>query len=366
MKRILAAQGLVTAVGVLATLFLAAAGYLIAFDPMRPTHAYCAILPDSIGLYEGNHVTMLGVPVGTVTAVEPENGSVRVEFAIDAKHPLTGQVSATTVSDTIVADRNLEVVSDNTSPARWDRKTCITKTFTPKSLTRTLEAFSTLADELTGHGDPAEQDRLRESVKAFDQATAGSGQKLNQLIKDLSAALNGRDAGIGHLGSLLDAFGSVVESIAVNWGDIKVALTQADEGLGFINEVWQRTTQIVDSLLVILPWFNTIAHKYGRSILNGLDAAVPKLELLAAQVSSLQQLIDMIPAIVSAFERFIDPQTGQARLTYAAPRVALPMESAEQVCAVVNSLAPGRCRGAENGLVNVDLVPLVLGMAGTQ
>ncbi|WP_067707337.1 MlaD family protein [Nocardia yamanashiensis] len=366
MKRFLGSQGFVTAVGVAGVLLVVVAGYLLAFDPLRKTLAYCAIMPDSIGLYEGNSVTMLGIPVGSVTGVRPENGSVRVTFDIDAEHPLYGEVSATTVSDTIVADRSLEVVSDSKSRTRWDEKSCVTKTFTPKSLTQTLEAFSNLAEELTGHGDPAEQARLRDSVRSFDRATSGTGQKLNQLIKDLSTMLDRPDAAIGHLGGLLDAFASTVESVALNWGDIKVALTQGNEGLTFINAVWGRTVQIVDSLLVILPWFNTIAHKYGQSILNGLDAAVPKLQLLAAQVGSLRQLIEMIPAVVSAFQQFLDPQTGQARITYAAPRVSLAKENAEQVCAAVNALEPGKCRGADDGLASVDLVPLVLGLAGVR
>ncbi|MEC3919349.1 MlaD family protein [Nocardia sp. CDC160] len=366
MKRLLASQGFVTTAGVALAVLVAVAGYLLAFDPMKKTLSYCAIMPDSIGLYPGNHVTMLGIPVGSVGSVTPENGAVRVDFTIDAVHPLHGAVTATTVSDTLVADRDLEVLGDNTSPDRWPESTCVTKTFTPKSLTQTLDAFSKLADQLNGDGDPAQQNRLREGVSALEQATSGTGPKLNELIKELGAALNHPDTAIGHLGASLDAFASLASSVALNWNDIKVALTQANEGLGFVNAVWGKTIEIVDSLLVILPWFNTISHKYGRSILNGLDAAVPKLKLLSAGIASLQQLLGMIPAVVTAFEQFIDPKTGQVKVGYAPPRVALPPESADQVCAAVNALLPGKCRTGENGLASVDLVPLVLRSAGAR
>ncbi|WP_405134832.1 MlaD family protein [Nocardia sp. NBC_01388] len=366
MKRLLASQGLVTAIGVGLVVLLAVAGYFLAFDPMKKTIGYCAIMPDSIGLYPGNHVTMLGMPVGGVSSVTPENGTVRVNFTVDAAYPLHGKVTATTVSDTLVADRDLEVLGDNTSGERWPENTCITKTFTPKSITQTLQAFSTLAEQLNGNDDPAQQNRLRDGVQALDRATSGTGPKLNQLIKDLGAALDHPDAAIGHLGAVLDAFASLADSVALNWGDIKVALTQASEGIGFINSVWGATVQIIDSLLVILPWFNTIAHKYGRSILNGLDAAVPKLKLIAAGVGSLQQLLQMIPAAVSAFGRFIDPQTGQVKVGYAPPRVALPPDTADQVCAAVNALRPGGCHGGDKGVATVDLMPLVLGMAGVK
>lgn len=366
MKRLFGSQGFVTAAGVGLIVLVAVVGYLLAFDPMKKTLAYCAIMPDAIGLYPGNHVTTLGIPVGSVTAVTPGNETVKVNFTVDAGHPLRGQVTATTISDTLVADRDLEVVGDSTSAQPWPESTCVTRTFTPKSITQTLRAFSGLAEQLDGNGDPAQQNRLRDGVQAFDRATAGTGAKLNQLIKDLGSALDHPDAAIGHLGAALDAFASLASSVSLNWGDIKVALTQAGEGLGFINSVWGSTVDIVDSLLVILPWFNTIAHKYGRSILNGLDAAVPKLKLLSAGIGSLQQLLEMIPAAVSAFGRFIDPQTGQVKVGYAPPRVALPQDTADRVCAAIDALAPGRCRNSGNGLAGVDLLPLVLGSAGAR
>ncbi|MFE3189811.1 MlaD family protein [Nocardia sp. NPDC059240] len=366
MRRLFASQGFVTAAGVALAILVAVAGYLLTFDPMKKTIAYCAIMPDSIGLYPGNHVTMLGLPVGSVTGVTPENGTVRVRFTVDAAHPLHGAVSATTVSDTLVADRDLEVLGDNASPDRWPESTCITKTFTPKSITQTLEAFSTLAGRLNGDGDPGQANRLRDGVRALDQATSGTGPQLNQLIKDLGTALDHPDAAISHLGAALDAFAALASSVALNWDDIKVALTQANEGIGFINSVWGKTVDIVDSLLVIMPWFNTIAHKYGRSILNGLDAAVPKLQLLSAGIASLRQLLEMIPAVVSAFGQFVDPATGQVKVGYAPPRVQLPAETAGQVCAAVEALLPGHCRTADNGLASVDLVPLVLRAAGAR
>lgn len=366
MKRLLGSRGFVTAAGVALVALIAVAGYFVAFDPMKKVIGYCAIMPDSIGLYPGNHVTTLGIPVGSVTAVTPENGSVRVNFTVDARHPLHGKATATTVSDTLVADRDLEVLGDSAATDRWSETTCLTETFTPKSITQTLAAFSSLAGQLNGNGDPAQRDRLRDGVQALDGATSGTGPKLNQLIKDLGTALDHPDAAIGHLGSMLDAFASLADSVALNWDDIKVALTQAGPGITFINSVWGATIQIVDSLLVILPWFDTIAHKYGRSILNGLDAAVPKLKLLSAGIASLQQLLQMIPAVVSAFGQFIDPQTGQVRVAYAAPRVALPPESAAAVCAALDALRPGKCHRDGNGLTTADLVPLALGMAGAR
>ncbi|MFC9995173.1 MlaD family protein [Nocardia sp. NPDC127526] len=364
MKRVLGSQGFVTSIGVTLVALVAVVGYLLAFDPLKKTSAYCAIMPDAIGLYPGNQVTMLGIPVGTVRSITPENGSVRVDFDIEAGRPLRGEVVATTVNDTLVADRELEVLGEVEAPTDWDRDRCITKTFTPKSISQTLQAFTGLANELTADG--TEQTGIRDSVTAFEAATSGTGPKLNQLIKDLGDALRQPDAAIGHIGALLDSFAALSSSVALNWGDIKSMLLQVGPGIAFINEVWVDTVKLIDSLLVVLPWLNTIAHKYGHDILNGIDETLPYLKLLSASIGSLQKIIDMIPPLAELFRQSADPETGQVRVTYASPKVALPQANAEQLCAAVNAVAPGRCRTAENGLATADLVPLVLGLAGAQ
>ncbi|MGX1778827.1 MlaD family protein [Nocardia brasiliensis] len=366
LKKLFGTRGFVTALGVALIVALAVVAYLVVFDPMKKTIAYCAILPDSIGLYPGNNVTVRGVPVGSVTAVVPENGGVRVAFDLDADRVLHGDVVATTVSATLVADRELEVLGDPAADRAWDPHTCVTKTFTPKSITETLQAFSNLANELTGEGNPTDQNHVRDSIEAFQQATSGTGTRLNQLIHDLGAALRRPDAAIGHLGNLIDAFAALAQSAALNWPDIKTMLLQAAPGITLVNDVWGYTVQIIDSLLAIFPMFNDIARKYGRDILAGLDEIVPYLRLLSADLATLQKIIEMIPAIVEAFQQSIDPQTGAVELSYAAPKVALQPDIAEQVCTAVNAATPGRCRNPAGGLASVDLAPLIFGLAGAR
>ncbi|MEU2255286.1 MlaD family protein [Nocardia xishanensis] len=365
MTRILRSQGFVTALGALVLALVAAIGYLVVFDPARKTVAYCAVMPDAIGLYPGNHVTALGIPIGTVNSVRPEGTGVRVDFEVQEDRALRGEVTATTVSDTLVADRDLAVLGEP-GAAPWDRSTCITKTFTPKSISQTLQGFSQLAGQLTGGGNPGEQTRIRDSVVAFEAATSGTGPELNKLITDLGDALRAPDAAIGRIGGLLDSYSRLMSSIALNWDDIEIVLMQATEGIAFINELWSRVVQLIDSLLVILPWLNSIAREYGRPILGALDGALPGLRLLSANVAGLQQLVSMVPPIVQFFEEVIDPATGRPQLTYAAPKVALPRAEADRICAALNGLRPGHCDGAESGLSDVNLVSLVLGTVGAR
>ncbi len=363
--RVLASRGFVTMAGLLLTGVLAVAAYFVAFQPTKKMLSYCADMPDAIGLYAGNHVTMRGMTVGTVTALEPTGGRVRVEFEIDADHPLYGPTSATTVADTVVADRNLAVLDDPTATIPHRGEDCITQTFTPKSITETLTAFFDVASHL-GSGTEARDQPIRAGVDALNKAVAGTGPRLNELIDSLGSAMRAPDAAIGHLGELLDAVGSLAGSIQANWGDIKTMLVQFAPGLTLINNVWDQVVQLIDSLLVLLPWLNRLTVKYGGALLNGLDATIPYIRWIGANVGSLQQLVNMVPVIVGAFSQAIDPVTGRVRVDYATPRVQLPQPDSAAVCAAINAVMPDRCRTAANGLADIDAAALVLGLGGAR
>ncbi|WP_405484974.1 MlaD family protein [Nocardia sp. NBC_00511] len=362
LRRFVASRAFVSVLGGALAVVLAAVGAVFFLNPLQRTVGYCALMPDAIGLYTGNDVKVRGIKVGTVTALRPEGTGVRVDFTVDAAHPLRGQVSATTVSDTIVADRDLAVLG--TKGADWNPGSCITKTVTPKSLTQTFSALSKVADEIQGGDDPAQRDRVKQAITLFDQATAGTGPKMNDTIQQLAAALRSPDAAIGHIGSLIDKVNDLTTSVANGWGGLREMLNGFAPILQVVNDVWDQVVEIVNAIKTILPWLNDITVKYGGPILRLLDGSVPYVQLLGANVGSLQQLIDMIPSIGSIFRSVTDPQTGRVAVAYAPPRVALPDAEAEQVCAALNALAPGHCDAPANGMTGVDLMPIVLGSAG--
>lgn len=361
-RRLLASRGFVSILGAAVVAAIAAGVGLVLLAPMKDRIAYCAIMPDAIGLYVGNDATLRGIKVGTVTGIRTEGTQVHVSFDVDADHPLRGDSTATTISDTIVADRRL-ALNDRGGPV-WEPTRCITETATPKSLTQTLDALANLADELDGGDDPTQRDAIKFAVSEFDRATVGTGPKLNDVITQLAAALRSPDAAIGRIGSLIDTLSSLSQSVANGWGDLRNMLADLAPVLELVNEIWAQIMGFVNSLVVILPWLNDITTKYGGAILGLLDKTVPFLDLVAANVGTLEKLIDMTPALASAFRTVSDPQTGLPMVAYAAPRVPLDPAIAGPVCSALNAAASGTCAEGGGGLSTVDVGALVFGVSG--
>ncbi|MBY8863420.1 MlaD family protein [Nocardia sp. CA2R105] len=367
LHRILASRGFISVISVVVLTALVTAAYVLIVHPAHKTLSYCALMPDSIGLYTGNHVTMLGMPVGTVTSIAPQGPHVRVDFTVDARYPVPADAAATTVSQTLVADRDLAVLGDRAGKGHWDAHTCITDTLTPKSMSQTFDALNKLADELDGGGNPSDQNQVGNGIAALNNSTTDLGPRINAIIHKLGVALASPDAAIGHIGAIVDALTSLAASTAGGWNDIKSMLTRFAPVLNQIdNQLVAPVIEILSSLFQFLPIFNEITTLYGSLIRRGLDATVPAVRFLAAHVGTLQDIITMIPPITTAFSKSIDPVSHEVSLIYASPKIALPVQQSKSLCDAINAITPGRCTDAAGTSVSVPLVPLVLGMAGAR
>ena len=65
---------------------------------------------DSVaGLYKGNDVAVLGMPVGRITDIKPEGARVKVRFTVDKSVPVPKDVTAAIVNTSIVTTRHVEL-----------------------------------------------------------------------------------------------------------------------------------------------------------------------------------------------------------------------------------------------------------------
>ncbi|WP_330183030.1 MlaD family protein [Nocardia sp. NBC_01503] len=359
LKRLLASQAFMSVAGAVVVVVLAVVGYFVWFDPMKKTESYCAVMPDAVGLYVGNKVTMRGIPVGTVTSIDADGAKVKVGFSVDAKYPVYADAAATTVSDSIVADRNLAVLSTGKNLAHWDSSQCITKSLTPKSITETLTALADLSAQLQQAQAP---DALAHGLSGLDAATVGAGPQINEIVKKLGSALSQPDADIGHLAGIFDAFASVGEKVEAHWGDLRSMLLRLAPALNNAStELLGPGAELIDRLGQALPMLNDLVTIAGDPIMRALDDTLPLVRLLRANVGSLSEIMLKLPVLTNAAESVMG-----SGITYGSPRAALPTPEAAQVCAAVNAVTPGSCTDPGNGMVDVPLVPLVLGMAGAR
>ncbi|MFE3794061.1 MlaD family protein [Nocardia tengchongensis] len=347
-----------------AVILILVAGAVIGLRISRPhadTRSYCADMPDAVGLFTGSAVTIMDVPVGEVTAIQLHDTGARVRFTVRADRRLPLDVGATTVSDTLVADRKLALIGAEPSSGGWNPGECITKTVTPKSLTETFDALAHLSDQLNAAGDPAQRGAVGAGITALDAATSGSGEQINAIINQLGTALAAPDAAVGHLGQLLDAIGELAHRARNGWGQVHDTVTALPGAFHDINVLaFPPIIDLVSALSKLLPQINDVIVMLGSPTLRSLDSVPNISRLLAAGVGSLTQILGMVPAVATGFTSAVDPASGQVSIGYAAPKLALAQGETDQVCAALQMIAGQQCQKSENGAVAVPMVPLLL------
>jgi phospholipid/cholesterol/gamma-HCH transport system substrate-binding protein len=172
--------------------------------PDDDTKTVSAHFPRTISLFEGNEVRIMGVPVGTITAIVPEGNSVRVDMEYDAEYDVPADAKAVIVTPTLVADRFVQltpayaggpVMADDADIAMAD-------TAVPVELDQVYSGLDSLSVALGPNGVNADGS-LSELLSVSADTLDGQGARVNQMIGDLARTVDTFNRGRG------DLFGTV-------------------------------------------------------------------------------------------------------------------------------------------------------------
>src|SRR5689334_8414234 len=118
--------GIATAsVTVVAVVAAAVIGAKVVTSEVVNTRTMCAEFTDAVGLYEGNKVALLGIEVGSMTAIVNKPDHVEVDFTVPADLELPADVGAVTYSQSIVTDRHIELTKAYTGGSKFTGPGCI-------------------------------------------------------------------------------------------------------------------------------------------------------------------------------------------------------------------------------------------------
>lgn len=231
-----------------------------------------AYFENSTGLYPGDEVRILGVPVGEIEAIEPQPKRARVTFWVDDKYAVPAEARAVVLSPSLVTSRAIQLTPaytggsmlqdnaviplDRTSvPVEWDdlrtQLQRLTETLQPTEAggVSTLGAFvNTVADNVRGQGAS-----IRDTVTKLSQSLSilgdhstdifGSLRNLATLVSalhdstDLMRQLNGNFAAVTAL--LADDSGEVgraVSDLSVAVGDVQGFVAENRDAVGTTSE----------------------------------------------------------------------------------------------------------------------------------
>lgn len=271
---------------------------------------------DTTGLYVGNDVQYLGVPVGTVTAIEPRGRWMQVRIELDAGTQLPRDAGANIMQSSLVTDRYVEMGPAYTGgPQLADGAHLTTEhTRSPAGVDQVASSIDDLVLaldsttpggrdvgdllEVTARTFDGNGERVRKALVAGEKALRtinASGDDLSVVtanLADLLAAVAARDTVIRRFAGSLDATTSV---IAEQRRGISGTLTSLDELTGVVTTFVGRNRSVID---------------------DDLAEAVRLAKQVGRHRDSLAEAFDTMPTLAENLARAYDWRTGRLRVQF--------------------------------------------------
>lgn len=300
------------------------------------TISVTAQFDSAAGLYEGNTVAVLGMPVGTVQRIVPKGGYVEVEFSVDGDVRVPADVMAVTISNSILTDRQIELTPPYTDgPTLQDHDTIgLNRTRTPVEFARVLDVLDKLSTSLRGDGNG--QGPVADVVNASAAIADGNGQAMKDALGELSVALRlSSDRGEvtrDQLTTIIRNVSTLFQAAADNdatlrdFGSTIKQLSQilADENFGS-GTTGRKLNDVINQLGEVL---DTHRDAIKQIVANGDTALTTTVE----HQRDLAEFLDVAPMTLDNIYNAIDRTNGAVRVHVLTDKVLFDTQTVKEMC----------------------------------
>lgn len=219
MRRYLLAIVILSVLG--AGIFTAESGFARKQSAYRVTASF----DKAIGLFPQSDVRVLGVPIGKVTSVIPQAGSVKVVMQIELGRKIPASATASVIPISLISDRYIQFSPPYVSGLALADGAIIgtDRTTVPAELDDLLSSLKSFLDAVQAgnQGDPG---ALSSAVTGLANALTGTGPNIDQTL-----------GSVGTISGVVTAQADKVESLVVHLSSFLKALADKQQQLAELN-----------------------------------------------------------------------------------------------------------------------------------
>ncbi|NVN51477.1 virulence factor Mce family protein [Mycolicibacterium hippocampi] len=197
-----------------------------------------AYFSQTLALYPGDKVQIMGVRVGTIESIEPAGDRMKVTFNYQNKYKVPADATASILNPSLVASRTIQLAPPYTGGPVMENNAVIDmdRTQIPVEYDDLRDSLSRL---LTDLGPTPEQPKgpFGDIIESAADGFAGKGEQLNTTLNSLSEALFALNEGRGD-------FFSVVKSLAMF---VNALHTSDQQFVALNNDLAQFTNAFTDT-----------------------------------------------------------------------------------------------------------------------
>ncbi|WP_260684326.1 MCE family protein [Rhodococcus sp. KBS0724] len=306
---------------------------------MDETITVTAQFDSGAGLYEGNAVSVLGVPIGSVISIVPRGTFVEVTMSLDGGVKIPEAAQAVTVSTSVLTDRHVEITPPyQDGPVMTDGDIIATeRTKTPVEFDRLIAMADKMAIELQGDGEGSGP--VADLLGVGSAMVDGNGQAIRSSLSQLASALQlGSDGGVetqNAITTVVDNLSVLTSVAASNDQDIREfgsALAQVSDLLGEADLGSGDTGTKVNQILVEADKLLATNRGTLQSTVTNANTVVTAL---ADYRRELSEFLTVTPLLMDNAYNAIDQENGGARVHAQLEKVFLDGQLVKEICNVL-------------------------------
>jgi phospholipid/cholesterol/gamma-HCH transport system substrate-binding protein len=313
-----------------------------------------AYFDNSNGIFVGDEVRIVGVPVGEIDKIEPQPMQVKISFWLDDEYKVPADAKAVILSPSLVTSRAIQLTPAYTSgPVMADHtvigrdRTAVPVEFDdfrqqlqklndalqpirPGGVSPLGALVNTTADNLRGQGGT-----IRDTIIKLSQAISALGDHSDDLfttLKNLSLLVSALQGSAGLLTQLNQNLASVSNLVANDPSEVGNAVHElgelAGQLTGFVNDNRESLGITADKLASVsqalhdsIPDIKEVLHVAAPTFQNFLNIYQPAQGTLtgALSVNNFQNPITFLCGAIQAASRLGAEQSAKLCAQYLAP-----------------------------------------------
>jgi phospholipid/cholesterol/gamma-HCH transport system substrate-binding protein len=274
-----------------------------------PGKQVTAYFTETIGVYPGSTVRILGVPVGTIDSVQPEGPQVKVTMTINNGVPVPAKAGAVVVAASVVSDRYIQLTPPWTSGPQLASGAVIpvSRTATPLEVDQLYASLTKLATDLGPHGANT-HGALSEAINTGAANLAGSnGKDFNTMIRELGQATATLSGSRDDFFATINNLQQFTTMLKTDDSQVRLAQQQLAQVSGFLAGDRQDLAGALHELATALGQVQAFIAGNRTLIKSNVSKLAGLTKILVDERASLAQTIDVAPLAVDNVLNAYDP-----------------------------------------------------------
>jgi phospholipid/cholesterol/gamma-HCH transport system substrate-binding protein len=283
------------------------AGGVLVYQASHKGKQVTAYFSEAIGVYPGSTVRVLGVPVGTVDAVQPEGTEVKVTMTVSAGVPLPADAKAVVVAASVVSDRYIQFTPAYTSGPQLaaDAVIPVNRTAVPVEVDQIYTSINRLSQALGPNG-LNKNGALSELVKTGAANLTGNGANLHAMITQFGALSKTLGDNSGNLFATITYLQRFTSMLKANNGQVQLAEQQLADVSGFLASDRQDLGGALHELSIALGQVQGFIANNRALIKSNVSKLASITKILAVEKASLTEVVNTVPLaadnVVNAYD----------------------------------------------------------------